>query len=255
MQKCINCGAEYNKKLQQCPYCGMVNKQVVDKQHAAKLKNLKKEKARIKRLPQIIQGKVTKYLLIGALCLLAAFLVVFLFVFAGSKIGSMFRGNKEQKNIEVMEELLAQGDYRGFYDFYEDVDYAYAVYDKYEEIYRLYQSYERMRRYLDIICEYGGAVGDELIVDDFLMAMDALRENYNNAGELLNNAERLGNEAHLEAVREKCMEDFKTFMHVEDDVVWQIVSVPMEEEQPELYDELAGQMLDNLKSINFGREE
>lgn len=255
MKVCTNCGAEYQENLHSCPYCGMQNDQVVKAQHADKIKELKNESARIKKLPQIIPRSAIKYLVIGALGLLIIFLIVLIFVFVGSKLKTNIEDNVEQKNIEAMEELLVAGDYQGFYEYYSEVDYAYAVYDKYEELDNLYYLYTRMWGDFDTIKEFGGKVSDEMLIEDFASAMNNLRKICNEADMLLNDSSRFGNEEYIETINEMGIDDFKTFMQVDDDVIDKIISVPMEEEQPELYEELAIKLFANLKAVNFGRDE
>lgn len=255
MKVCTNCGAEYQGDLQSCPYCGMQNAHVIKKIHADKIKELKKENARIRKLPQIIPRSAVKYLAVGALCLLAVFLIILIFVFIGSKVKNRLEENKEQKNIERMEELLEVSDYQGFYEYYSEVDYAYAVYDKYEEIDELYYLYTRMWWDFDTIKDFGGKVGDESIIEDIIRSMDALRAISYEAENLINNSERFGNEDHLAFIKDKSIKDFKDFMLVDDDVIEQIISVPMDVEEPEVYEELAVNIFDNLKTVNFGSDE
>lgn len=255
MKTCINCGADYNKELQYCPYCGMQDEEFVKRKHADRMNQLKRENLNIKKLPQIISKKAMKYLLICFACFLAVFFVSLIIVSIGSRINVSFKANKEKKNIEVMDEFLANGDYQGFYDYYEKVDYSYAIYDKYEEIERLYYLYSTMWWEFDIIIEYGGKVSDTSIKEDFVDAMCILHDISSEADELINNNARFGNEEHLKAIRDISYEDFKKFMLVDDDFVEKVISVPMEETEPEIYSEFAGQLLDNLQKVNFGREE
>lgn len=255
MRVCSNCGAEYQKKLPNCPYCGLMNEGVVKAQHADKVNELKAQQREIKKLPQIIPRKVLKYLAIGAVCLLVVFLVILIIVFVGSKINNAFEKNSVEKNKAVMDELLDEGKYREFYEYYSNMDYTYAVYDKYEEIGDLYHLYTEMWWDFDTIRDFGGLVNDENIMVDFIGAMDSLRSVYNEAEILLNNEIRLGNEEHLKAIRDIAIEEFKEFMMVDSGVVDQIIFVPSDDEEPEIYNELAAEMLANLKSVNFKKEE
>lgn len=255
MKTCINCGADYNKELQYCPYCGMQDEELVKRKHADRMKQLKRENSYIRKLPQIISGKAMKYLLICVAAFLAIFFVSLIIASIGSRIKVSFKEDKEKKNIEIMEEFLTNGDYQGFYDYYEKVDYSYAIYDKYEEIERLYYLYTSMWREFDIIKEYGGKVSDTSIMEDLVDVMCILYDISSEADELINNNARFGNEEHLEAIRNICYEDFKNFMFADDDFVENVISVSEEEMKSEIYSELAGQLLDNLKKVNFGREE
>lgn len=255
MTVCSNCGAQYQRTLRSCPYCGLINEDVVKAQHADKINKLKAQQKEIKKLPQIIPRQALKYLVMGAVGLLAIFMVVLIITFIGSKINNAFEKNSIEKNKAVMDEFLAEGKYREFYEYYSEVDYTYAVYDKYEEIDELYYLYTRMWWNFDTIRDYGGLVNDEDIIVDFAEAMESLRNIYNEAEVLLNNEVRLGNDEHLKAIRDIAVEDFKEFMMVDSCVVEQIVLIPADDEEPEIYNELAVQMLENLKSVNFRREE
>jgi len=255
MRVCSNCGAEYQKDLQSCPYCGLINEGVVKAEHADRINKLKAQQREIKKLPQIIPRKALKYLAVGAVGLLVIFVVVLIITFVGSKINNSLEKNSVEKNKAVMDELLAEGKYEEFYEYYSEVDYTYAVYDKYEEIDELYYLYTRMWWSFDIIREYGGLVKDEDLIVDFVEAMESLRTVYNETEILLNNEIRSGNDEHLKAIRDIAIEDFKEFMMVDSDVVDKIIFVPIEDDEPEIYSEFAVQMLDNLKSVNFRKEE
>lgn len=254
MKVCVNCGAKYQKELSYCPYCGMQDEELTKRKHADQIKQLKNENSRIKKLPQIISKKVLKCLVICVLGFLAVFFVSLIIVSIGSRIKVSFKEDKEKKNIEVMDEFLLNGDYQGFYDYYEKVDYSYAIYDKYEEIERLYYLYTSMWREFDIIKEFGGKVSDSSIIENLVDAISILRDISSEADELINNKARFGNEEHLEAIRNISYEDFQKFMLVDEDFVEKVISVPVEETEPEIYNELAEQLLDGLRKINFGRE-
>lgn len=257
MKICSNCGAEYQAGFDKCPYCGMSDSEAVQKKHKGQVKQLKSQRDYIKKLPDIIPKKSTRYVLIGGGIILVVFLVVLLIVFVGKKIMVNHEADKQQKNIEIMEEYLAAGDYAGLEEFYKDVDYAYAVYDKYREVTDIYWQYDFMMMSLDMVRDFGGKVDKEKVLDDIVEAMPELRELCEAADEACNDRSLMNNEQYIEDIKNLGIEDFKKYLMVDETIVEQVISEPESEngEMPALYTELAEQIYDNLEKENFGRTE
>ncbi len=254
MHICTNCGAEINKTSPKCSYCGMYTAEGVEKQHRDKIKKLEKEKNEIRKLPDIIPKKASRYLVIICALVIAFTLVILLIYHIENKISHNLSVNNEQKNIEVMEELLLNEDYKGFYDFYENVGYSYVVYDKYEEISKVYYLYRRMQWCFDSIKEYGGIISKEYTVEHIVDAMKYLRDMCNEADEMANNNERFSNVEHLENIKNIGINEFKDFMLTSDEIVEQIISASPDDENPDIYTEISLQLYENLESTDFGRE-
>ena len=257
MKVCSNCGAEYQNGFDKCPYCRMSDSEAVQKKHKGQVKQLKSQRDYIKKLPEIIPKKSTRYLVIGGGIALAVFLVVLLFVFVGKKIMVNQEAGKQQKNIEIMEEYLVAGDYAGLDEFYNDVPYTYTVYDKYREVTDFYSQYDFLLMSLTMVCDFGGKVDKEQTLDDIAEAMMELRELCITADKACDDRSLMSNEQYIEEIKNMGITDFKEYLLVDDAVVEQVISEPEAEadEIPALYTELAEQIYDNLEKVNFGRTE
>lgn len=257
MKVCSNCGAEYENGFDKCPYCGMSDSEAIQKKHKGQVKQLKSQRDYIKKLPEIIPKKSTRYLLLGGGIMLAVFLVLLLVVFVGKKIMVNHETNQQQKNIEIMEEYLVAGDYVGLDEFYGEVPYAYTVYDKYREVTEFYSQYDFMLTSLTMVYDFGGKVDKEQILDDITDAMMELRELCITADEACNDRSLMSNEQYIEEIKNMGIADFKEYFLVDDAVVEEVISEPEAEEDeiPALYTGLAEQIYDNLDKVNFGRTE
>ena len=244
MKVCPNCGAEYQEQEESCPYCGFANEQFVQKQHEGRRKLLKRQREEILNLPKSIPKKSVRYLAIGGLILLGIFLLVVLAVFVGSKIKGSYEENQEQKNIAIMEEYLAQGDFEGLYEFYKELPYAYGVYDKYREVCDFYYQYTNMKWELDMYLEYRGLIDKEPLLEHLEGAMEKLRALCVSVEEAMQDNRRLSNEQYIEQLKIIGIVEFIEALQVDETVVEQILNAPQEENSP-LYKELAEQVYEN----------
>ncbi len=255
MKECTNCGANYQKDMDKCPYCGMQNRNVIEKKHKRKVAQLNRDKNMIKKLPEIIPKKSTRYLVIGVSILVVVFLIVFLFAVIFKQISVRMERNQEEKNIEKMEEYLVADDYAGLADFCNEIPYSRAVYDKYYEVVDLYSYYEELKRHLDIISAYGGEAYKELILDEIITSTKCLRELYSATEVLLTDNKRLLNESELEEIRKIGITDFQSILFVDDIWIDRIVSEPEDEAISEFYKKLSEAIYDNCEKNNFGKAE
>lgn len=255
MKVCSNCGAEYQAGLDKCPYCGMSDSEAVQKQHKGKVNQLKKQRDYIKKLPDIIPKKSTRYLVAGGGILLVVFLLVLLLVLVGRKISLAIEENREEKNIAIMEEYLVLGEYEELDEFYYDIPHAYAVYDKYQEVVNFYSKYDFLMIGLDMVSDYGGAVEKELVLEDIVDSMIDLRDLCVAADVAMTDNSRLSNEQYIEDIKNMGVTQFKAILQVDDSVVEQVIAEPDAEGIPVIYEELAEQIYDNLDKENFGRNE
>ena len=244
MKVCPNCGAKYQEQEESCPYCGFANEQFVQKQHEGRKKQLKKQREEILNLPKSIPKKSVRYLVIGGLILLGIFLLVLVIVFVGGKIKGSHEEKQEQKNIAIMEEYLAQGDFEGLDAFYEELPYAYGVYDKYREVCDFYYRYTSMKWELDMYLEYRGMIDKELLLEHLEAAMEKLNVLYISAEEAMQDNSRLSNEQYIEQLKNNGISEFMKILKVDEMVVEQVLNAP-QEENSSLYRELSEKIYEN----------
>lgn len=257
MKICINCGAEYDDAFEKCPYCGMADREMAEEKHRGKVKQLKQQRQEIKKLPDLIPKKSTRYVVIAGGILLALFLLILMLVFVGKKIMLNVEAERQQKNIEIMEGYLEAGDYAGLDEFCREVPHVYAVYDKYREVTDFYFLYDNVYFDLDMVYKYGGKVDKESVLEDIADAMYDLRKLCIRADEACNDRSLMGNEQHIEELKDMGITVFKEYFQADETVVARVISEPETEgnEMPMLYIELAEQFYDNLEKVNFGRTE
>lgn len=239
MKKCINCGADFDSDLLNCPYCGYENVEAAQEAYHDKIEELVEAREEIHELPQKVTKKRTKIVaVVLVLLMVAAFLTAGVLAIK-TKLQMRDEIKSEQENKQVMEEYLAKGDYKGLYNYLQDVEYSYTAYGKYIEVVDVYYRYEWFEGQIDFKDEYFWKVTDDIKFDIIRDLLSDFNDVYVHADEQLNNNERYGNDKHIEAICDMAKTRFMEEVPVDEKMVERIIS----QADGESYDKIAEEIL------------
>ena len=83
---CKNCSAEIKDDVLLCPYCGTENAKVAQKEQQDYINSVQNKRKELKKIPQKVMKKTTKWLIYGAGCVLGITILMLLVVMAFSKL-------------------------------------------------------------------------------------------------------------------------------------------------------------------------
>lgn len=146
--RCKACGADYDSKFDNCPFCNSENDVKAARKIEEELNKYDEEAEDMEELPRKVSSFSGK--IIFAIFILAGIIVVLVVLFSDS----LFSKNEETqetkqdsnvvKHIEKLENLLEDKDYKGIDDYlYEENLYG-SDYRKYSEVGNTYQYYDWM---------------------------------------------------------------------------------------------------------------
>lgn len=149
---CENCGATYEKELNQCPYCGHMNEQSAEKDYREKLEKVQKQtkdlsdsmdKAYGKEMA--VQGKKIWKLFLGIGIVILAFGILYgacelAFDNYGPDDAEQILWQKQ--NFPILDELYEKEEFDAIYDFLNE-NYQYDIWQwKHAEWYYFYVNYK-----------------------------------------------------------------------------------------------------------------
>lgn len=137
---CKECGAKFDENELLCPYCGAENFQVAKEQQDQYVKDYKRKKKELKRMPEKIVKKTTKTMFYLAGGLFVGVILLLIVVTAFSKIVSSDMLARQEKEIAKLEGYYSKGDYEAMCDYLEEIDKRGGSYEKYNRIYDLYEN-------------------------------------------------------------------------------------------------------------------
>ena len=137
---CKECGAQIDSNELLCPYCGAENFQVAKEQQDEYVKNYKRKKKEIKRMPEKLVKKTTKSMFYLAGGLFAGVILLLIVVTAFSRVVSSDMLARQEKEIEKLEGYYSKGDYEAMCDYLEKIDKRGGSYEKYNRICDLYSN-------------------------------------------------------------------------------------------------------------------
>ncbi len=144
--KCPSCGAQYDKKLLNCPFCKGENTLEAERRYQAELKAIDTATLNLKYLPQKIAQFVSKYMT----RILLAGLVIFTFGFIAMQVFGILVEKKQlhdiDKNKQVLETYLIEGKYEKMADYLLERTSYDAAYLKYREVADAFSNLLEIRR-------------------------------------------------------------------------------------------------------------
>lgn len=132
---CKNCGAEYDDELDRCPYCGGDNFGKSVQVHEDTIHKLEGEKQKWEAMPDKVAKKgmsLTAKIVLAGIILVV---LVCILVLIATTVSRKKSYQKEQENVKKMEAMYEAADYKGIYDYMEQIKDPYSyVYEKYKLI-------------------------------------------------------------------------------------------------------------------------
>ncbi len=153
--RCESCGAEYRMKDVRCPFCQSENPVLADIRKEQTLEQFDREARQMKdAVPDMAVKKWTRLLLaICGILVGLAFLTGLVMLMGGplkAKIDYRIYKQREQE----LEELLAEGDIEGIYEYMHSGDLRSYEYLKFQEIEYVYMYYGYFQDYLEYLEAY-----------------------------------------------------------------------------------------------------
>lgn len=142
---CESCGGKYDDHLMLCPYCGSENMACAVEEQQDYIENYEEKKKNLDKVPGEIAKKASRHVVRIAAVLTVVFLAVLGIVWAVSRISADRALEKQQKQIQKLEEYYQSGDYHGMSEYLEESG-AYGVsYRKYDQMSEIYDRFELIR--------------------------------------------------------------------------------------------------------------
>lgn len=166
---CNQCGAEFDNRLLQCPYCHSENRKEAKRQKRQILEGYDREAENIRKevenYPQKVAKKWTKKLLLGIGIALAAgaLLTVIYLLCTRIFVKAEYAGKDAQ--LAKLEELYQAGDYAALSEYMWEEDLYGRDYDKYGEVWEVYAELEDMEQavqHMEQVSTYTTFSRDEL---------------------------------------------------------------------------------------------
>ncbi len=228
---CKNCGAEYDEVLDRCPYCGQENEVKSEQKYATKLRHLETERKGLPFLPKRIVNMVGNTLF-KVILLAVVVIVAGVFIMTGiGKLRDRREQEKEDKNVQVMEQMLQDRDYEELYTFYRKQEYTYLTYDKYDEIATVYYHYLRLQSLWESYEKYVGKVSDDLLIDDIAGIMQEWKRLQTQGQEMIEDRKRMGNEQYLQEIMDMGKAFVMEKTGAEEELLQEIVQLDSEDEE------------------------
>ncbi len=166
---CNQCGAEFDNRLLQCPYCHSENRKEANRQKRQILEGYDREAENIRKeaekYTQKTAGRWTKKLLIGigiALAIGAVLTVVYLL---GSRIFVKVEYAGKDATLAKLEEFYQAGEYAALAEYMWEEDLYGRDYGKYGEVWEIYAELEDMEQavqYMEKVNSYTTFTREEL---------------------------------------------------------------------------------------------
>lgn len=250
MKKCSNCGAEYDSGLLKCPYCEFENTEAAQQIYHEKIDELAEKRQQIRKLPEKLTKRRTKVIFLAAVVFLAVGIVMAMGIRMVHNLLIQKEIETEEKNKKIMEELLAEGDYEGFCQYYEESADSFAVYEKYWEIKEIYYWYQQLVSRLESNREYFHEEDlKEVQTDIVAIAMETYSTLWYRAQDFLDDHKCFGNEEHIREICEMAETCFQEEYRVGDAILEEIKSVEQTEgaaSARKFYRRLAEEVVENL---------
>ena len=147
---CNQCGAEFDNRLLQCPYCHSENRKEANRQKRQILEGYDREADNIRKeaekYTQKTAGRWTKKLLIGIGIALAIGVLLTVVYLLCTRIFVKAEYAGKDAKLAKLEELYQAGDYAALSEYMWEEDLYGRDYDKYGELWEVYAELEDMEQ-------------------------------------------------------------------------------------------------------------
>lgn len=166
---CNQCGAEFDNRLLQCPYCHSENRKEANRQKRQILEGYDREADNIRKeaekYTQKTAGRWTKKLLIGIGIALAIGVLLTVVYLLCTRIFVKAEYAGKDAKLAKLEELYQAGDYAALSEYMWEEDLYGRDYDKYGELWEVYAELEDMEEsvpYMEKVNNYTTFTREEL---------------------------------------------------------------------------------------------
>lgn len=150
---CNSCGAKYDKEALRCPYCysenGILAKKIRQDMLASYDTEAKEMEVTVPK--QAVRMWTKQFIKVLPAIVIFAVVATVIAIFAG-RISADREYNVKQANLQKMEELFAEEDWKALCEYYYGHDDVYSTeFEKYREMIQAYTWYEMFTETLDEI--------------------------------------------------------------------------------------------------------
>lgn len=213
---CPNCGAKIEDV--RCPYCGYEDENEAAKRHEAELADIYKRADELVKKPEKAVKKASSALVRICIAIVILFIAGIAVATVYSKFAPELEYNKQQAELETLEEVYQSGDYAELPKLLADIDGAYqAVYGKYRVVGNIYYDLEMYERDCCSTIEFvaGYPDGYDLLDYEFEGFFSILYE----CGELRNAGFVYGEGAAIEKAETKVTELLRDLLCLSDEEI------------------------------------
>ncbi len=136
---CKNCGAKVSDTTLLCPFCDTENEKVAKKQQEDYVNYYAQKKEELKKTPERVVNNTAKILIYSAAGLFIAFILIFIVIYAFSKVTDADLLAKQQEEIEILENYYQAGDYDNMCKYLDLFKKNGGSYEKYIRVAELYE--------------------------------------------------------------------------------------------------------------------
>lgn len=242
---CKNCGARYDEKELNCPYCQYENVAAAQKQYHEELDLAIREREQLKNLPKEMARKRTKKIVVVAILLFLGIVFIIGGIRYYEQYGPQSDFAIEKNNKEVMEQYLEEGNYPALSDYYRTVGWNMGIYEKYEEVKELYDCYEDIEWRISQIKYYFPTSRKEEQAEQVAKAMKEFSQMYEYYNTCVNDTKRLANDKYLEDIWNMGKADFMQAYFMNEEMVHDVLEIECGDDIS-VYNELAESVAENL---------
>lgn len=220
--KCYNCGAQIQEASLICPYCGAEQEELAKKEQQEILDDYQRKTEDLKHIPGRVVNKTSRYLVTGAAGLFLLFVLGVLISWLVSGWTAESALDRQNKQLEQLEEYYMAGDYETMASVLEDTDVRGATFRKYELVAGFYDSMEwrieAIKNERDFIEDLGLEAED--VAETLAYSIEELVQ----MKELEDNGFAYGEETGILFIRTCYMDVLQTYMLLTEEEILEAVS-------------------------------
>ena len=139
--QCPSCGARYDKRAINCPFCKSENQAEADRRHKEQLQAIDHQISHLQFLPYKLVKVISKHGIKMILILLVLIFIISVIMASLDSLKEVKLINEREDHKEVLEALFIKGEYGQMYDYYRNNSQLYGdMYEKYREVWSSYNS-------------------------------------------------------------------------------------------------------------------
>lgn len=146
---CESCGGRYEDDMLLCPYCGTENPALAAKEQQAYMAQYEEKTRKLDELPEQLarraSGRAGRTACIAACFFLAALLAGW----GVSRIAASRALEKQQKQVQKLEEYYQAGEYGLMADYLEEIDGSGATFEKYDQMGEIYERFVWTKNFVE----------------------------------------------------------------------------------------------------------